>query len=73
MLRRESDGAIIVFFVLLLAWTDYLGPAVLLAMRNMTVAATQGQLFGDTDAAWNTTMAAPIRQSCRRACRSCRM
>ena len=34
--------------------------AVLLAVRNMTVAVTQGQLFSDTDAPWNAMMAAAI-------------
>ena len=32
----------------------------LLAVRNMTVAVTQGQLFSDTDAPWNAMMAAGI-------------
>ena len=32
----------------------------LLAVRNMTVAVTQGQLFSDTDAPWNAMMAAAI-------------
>ena len=34
--------------------------ALLLAVRNMTVAVTQGQLFSDTDAPWNAMMAAAI-------------
>ena len=34
--------------------------AVLLAVRNMTVAVTQGHLFSDTDAPWNAMMAAAI-------------
>jgi hypothetical protein len=48
------------FLALLLAWNDYLFAAVLLAVRNMTVAVTQGQLFSDTDAPWNAMMAAAI-------------
>jgi hypothetical protein len=32
----------------------------LLAARDMTGAVTQGELFNDTDAAWNSTMAAAI-------------
>ena len=32
----------------------------LLAVRNMTVAVTQGHLFSDTDAPWNAMMAAAI-------------
>jgi ABC-type glycerol-3-phosphate transport system permease component len=47
-------------YALLLAWNDYLYAAVLLAVRNMTVAVTQGQLFSDTDAPWNAMMAAAI-------------
>jgi multiple sugar transport system permease protein len=45
---------------LLLAWNDYLYPAVLLSPRNMTISVTQGQLFSDTDAPWNAMMAAAI-------------
>jgi len=52
--------AVVAIYALLLAWNDYLYPAVLLAIRNMTVAVTQGQLFSDTDAPWNAMMAAAI-------------
>ena len=52
--------AVVAIYALLLAWNDYLYPAVLLAVRNMTVAVTQGQLFSDTDASWNAMMAAAI-------------
>src|SRR5271169_2386804 len=52
--------AIVATFALLLAWNDYLYPSVLLAVRNMTVAVTQGQLFADVDAPWNAMMAAAI-------------
>jgi multiple sugar transport system permease protein len=52
--------AIVAIYALMLAWNDYLYPAVLLAVRNMTVAVTQGQLFTDTDAPWNAMMAAAI-------------
>ena len=52
--------AVVAVYALMLAWNDYLYPAVLLAVRNMTVAVTQGQLFSDTDAAWNAMMAAAI-------------
>ena len=52
--------AIVAIYALLLAWNDYLFAAVLLAVRNMTVAVTQGQLFSDTDAPWNAMMAAAI-------------
>jgi len=52
--------AVVAFYALMLAWNDYLYPAVLLAVRNMTVAVTQGQLFSDTDAPWNAMMAAAI-------------
>jgi len=52
--------AVVAVYALLLAWNDYLYPAVLLAVRNMTVAVTQGQLFSDTDAEWNAMMAAAI-------------
>ena len=52
--------AVVAVYALLLAWNDYLYAAVLLAVRNMTVAVTQGQLFSDTDAPWNAMMAAAI-------------
>ena len=52
--------AVVAVYALMLAWNDYLYPAVLLAVRNMTVAVTQGQVFSDTDAAWNAMMAAAI-------------
>ena len=52
--------AVVAIYALMLAWNDYLYPAVLLAVRNMTVAVTQGQLFSDTDAPWNAMMAAAI-------------
>jgi multiple sugar transport system permease protein len=52
--------AIVAIYALLLAWNDYLYAAVLLAVRNMTVAVTQGQLFADVDAPWNAMMAAAI-------------
>jgi multiple sugar transport system permease protein len=52
--------AVVAVYALLLAWNDYLYPAVLLPPRNMTVAVTQGQLFSDTDAPWNAMMAAAI-------------
>lgn len=52
--------AVVAIYSLLLAWNDYLYPAVLLPPRNMTVAVTQGQLFFDTDAPWNGMMAAAI-------------
>jgi len=52
--------AVVAIYALLLAWNDYLYPAALLAVRNMTVAVTQGQLFSDTDAPWNAMMAAAI-------------
>jgi multiple sugar transport system permease protein len=52
--------AVVAIYALLLAWNDYLYPAVLLAVHNMTVAVTQGQLFSDTDAPWNAMMAAAI-------------
>jgi multiple sugar transport system permease protein len=52
--------AVVAIYSLLLAWNDYLYPAVLLPPRNMTVAVTQGQLFSDTDAPWNAMMAAAI-------------
>ena len=52
--------AVVAVYALLLAWNDYLYPAVLLSPRNMTIAVTQGQLFSDTDAPWNAMMAAAI-------------
>jgi multiple sugar transport system permease protein len=52
--------AVVAIYALILAWNDYLYPAVLLAVRNMTVAVTQGQLFADVDAEWNAMMAAAI-------------
>jgi len=52
--------AVVAVYALLLAWNDYLYPAVLLSPRNSTVAVTQGQLFTDTDAPWNAMMAAAI-------------
>jgi multiple sugar transport system permease protein len=52
--------AIVAIYALMLAWNDYLYPAVPLAVRNMTVAVTHGQLFSDTDAPWNAMMAAAI-------------
>jgi len=47
-------------YALLLAWSDYLHPSVLLAVRNMTLAVTRGQLFADVDAPWNAMMTAAI-------------
>ena len=52
--------AVVAVYALLLAWNDYLYPAVLLSPRNMTVAVTQGHLFSDTDAEWNAMMAAAV-------------
>jgi len=52
--------AIVAVFALMLAWNDYLYPAVLLSPRNMTIAVTQGNLFSDLDAPWNAMMAAAI-------------
>jgi multiple sugar transport system permease protein len=52
--------AIVAIYALLLAWNDYLYQAVLLSVRNMTIAVTQGQLFVDADAPWNAMMAAAI-------------
>jgi len=51
---------VVAIYALLLAWNDYLYQAVLLSVRNMTVAVMQGQLFSDTDAPWNAMMAAAI-------------
>ena len=52
--------AVVAIYALMLSWNDYLYPSVLLAVRNMTVAVTQGQLFSDVDAKWNAMMAAAI-------------
>ena len=52
--------AIVAIYALLLAWNDYLYPAVLLSVRNMTFSVTQGNLFVDIDAPWNAMMAAAI-------------
>src|SRR5215471_2449180 len=52
--------AVVAIYALILAWNDYLYAAVLLAVKNMTIAVTQGQLFSDTDAPWNAMMAAAI-------------
>ena len=52
--------AVVALYALLLAWNDYLYPAVLLSPRNMTIAVTQGLLFSDTDAEWNAMMAAAV-------------
>jgi multiple sugar transport system permease protein len=52
--------AVVAIHALLLSWNDYLYPAVLLPVRDMTVAVTQGQLFTDSDAPWNAMMAAAI-------------
>lgn len=52
--------AVVAVYSLLLAWNEYLYPAVLLSPRNMTIAVTQGQVFYDTDAEWNAMMAAAI-------------
>jgi multiple sugar transport system permease protein len=52
--------AIVAIYALLLAWNDYLYPAVLLSVRNMTLSVTQGNLFVDIDAPWNAMMAAAI-------------
>ncbi|MBV8091513.1 MAG: carbohydrate ABC transporter permease [Alphaproteobacteria bacterium] len=52
--------AVVAIYALMLSWNDYLYPSVLLAVRNMTIAVTQGQLFTDTDAEWNAMMAAAI-------------
>jgi multiple sugar transport system permease protein len=52
--------AVVAVYALLLAWNDYLYPAVLLPPGNTTVSVTQGQLFTDTDAPWNAMMAAAI-------------
>lgn len=52
--------AVVAIYALLLAWNDYLYPAVLLTPRNMTIAVTQGLLFSDADAPWNAMMAAAV-------------
>ena len=52
--------SIVAIYALLLAWNEYLYQAVLLSVRNMTVAVTQGQLFEDVDAPYNAMMAAAI-------------
>ena len=52
--------AIVAIYALLLAWNDYLYPAVLLSVHNMTISVTQGQLLEDVDAPWNAMMAAAI-------------
>jgi multiple sugar transport system permease protein len=52
--------AVVAIYALLLAWNDYLYPAVLLSPRNATVSVVQGQLFYDNDAPWNAMMAAAI-------------
>jgi multiple sugar transport system permease protein len=52
--------AVTAVFALLLAWNDYLYAAVLLPVRDMTVAVTQGQLFEDVDPSYNAMMAAAI-------------
>jgi multiple sugar transport system permease protein len=52
--------AVVAVYALLLAWNDYLYPAVLLSPRNATVSVVQGQLFTDNDAPWNAMMAAAI-------------
>jgi multiple sugar transport system permease protein len=52
--------AIVAIYALLLAWNDYLYPAALLSVRNMTLGVTQGNLFVDIDAPWNAMMAAAI-------------
>jgi multiple sugar transport system permease protein len=52
--------AVVAIYALMLAWNDYLYPAVLLSPQHTTVAVTQGQLFSDTDAPWNAMMAAAI-------------
>jgi multiple sugar transport system permease protein len=52
--------AVVAIYALLLAWNDYLYPAVLLPPQNTTVSVIQGQLFTDNDAPWNAMMAAAI-------------
>jgi multiple sugar transport system permease protein len=52
--------AVVAVYSLMLAWNEYLYPAVLLSPRNMTIGVTQGQLFSDLDAQWNAMMAAGV-------------
>ena len=52
--------AVVGFYALLLAWNDYLYQATMLSVKNMTVSVTQGNLFVDIDAPWNSMMAAAI-------------
>jgi multiple sugar transport system permease protein len=52
--------AVVAIYALMLAWNDYLYSATLLAVRDMTVAVTQSQVFSDVDAEWNAMMAAAI-------------
>jgi len=52
--------AIVAIYALLLAWNDYLYQAALLAVRNLTLGVTQGDVLEDIDAAWNAMMAAAI-------------
>jgi multiple sugar transport system permease protein len=52
--------AVVAIYSLLLAWNEYLYPAVLLLPRNMTIGVTQGHLFSDTDAEWNAMMGAAV-------------
>ena len=52
--------AVVAIYSLLLAWNEYLYPAMLLSPRNMTIGVTQGLLFTDTDAEWNAMMAAAV-------------
>ncbi|HEV2301141.1 MAG TPA: carbohydrate ABC transporter permease [Stellaceae bacterium] len=52
--------AVVGFYALLLAWNDYLYQATMLSVHNMTVSVTQGNLFVDIDAPWNSMMAAAI-------------
>jgi len=57
--------AVVAIYSLLLAWNEYLYPAMLLSPRNMTIGVTQGLLFTDTDAEWNAMMAAAVIAGCR--------
>ena len=52
--------AVVGFYALLLAWNDYLYQSTMLSVKNMTVSVTQGNLFVDIDAPWNSMMAAAI-------------
>jgi multiple sugar transport system permease protein len=52
--------AVVAVYAVLLAWNDYLYPAVLLSMPNMTLAVTQGQVLYDIDAPYNAMMAAAV-------------